>query len=32
MKMGIIGAGSIARVMAGTICRMDSVECTANTL
>ena len=29
MKMGIIGAGSIARVMAETIRRMDDVECTA---
>ena len=29
MKMGIIGAGGIARTMAGTIGRMDDVECTA---
>lgn len=29
MKMGIIGAGGIARTMAGTISRMKDVECTA---
>lgn len=29
MKMGIIGAGGIARTMAGTICEMKDVECTA---
>ena len=29
MKMGIIGAGGIARAMAGTISKMDDVECTA---
>lgn len=29
IRMGIIGAGGIARVMAGTISRMDNVESTA---
>ena len=29
MKMGIIGAGGIAGVMAGTISKMNDVECTA---
>ncbi|MBQ6314868.1 MAG: hypothetical protein IJI11_04615 [Mogibacterium sp.] len=27
LKMGIVGAGGIARTMAGTISRMDDVEC-----